>query len=549
MSALKKQKDLIPAVIYARYSSHSQQDQSIDGQLRDCYAFAEREGFFIVGEYIDRALSAKTDDRPDFQRMVTDSAKKQFAAVIVWKLDRFARNRYDSAMYKAKLKKSGVNVVSATENISSDPEGIILEGMLESMAEYYSANLSKHVKRGQREAALKGNHVGGKAPFGYKIEDKKLVKDEKTAPIIQYVFEQYAKGASKRKIIDELNQKGHRNQTGKLFTLKSFQGTLRNTKYIGKYMHKGEEVVGVCPPLIDEKIFFTVQDKLTAKKHAPATAKARQDFLLQGKAYCGLCGTRLVGDAGTSRTGKVHNYYACGRKKKLKTCKKTNEKKGFLEWYVVEQTLEYVLTPERIKYIASRIVQAHDNEFNNQKIKEIENRITRLDIDINKAVNASLEAPDKIKKHYYEKIETLEAQKIDTEQDLARLHIANNIRYTEEQITAWLETFCKGDPLDETFQRRIIDVFINSIYIYDNKLIIYYNIKDGKQISYIEMKQSTKKPNNPEAIQSNSGSDLKCSNRSKRAVLAAFFLIFRSVSQGYPSFLALYQLLYPLAQL
>ena len=141
------------AAIYARYSSHSQQEQSIEGQLRDAYAFAEREGYKVIGEYCDRAISGRTDDRPQFQKMIADAAKKQFQVVIVWKLDRFARNRYDSATYKAKLKKYGVRVISATEAITNDPEGIILEGLLESMAEYYSANLSKHVRRGLRESA------------------------------------------------------------------------------------------------------------------------------------------------------------------------------------------------------------------------------------------------------------------------------------------------------------------------------------------------------------------------------------------------------------
>jgi DNA invertase Pin-like site-specific DNA recombinase len=122
----KKEDGQANAVIYARYSSHGQQEQSIDGQLRDCRAYAESEGILIVGEYIDRHISGKTDDRADFQRMISDAAKRQFQYVIVWKLDRFARNRFDSAVHKAKLKKYGVKVISATEKISDNPEGIIL---------------------------------------------------------------------------------------------------------------------------------------------------------------------------------------------------------------------------------------------------------------------------------------------------------------------------------------------------------------------------------------------------------------------------------------
>ena len=156
-------------IIYARYSSDGQREESIEGQLRECREYAEKHNITIIGTYIDRALSAKTDNRPEFQQMISDSSKKQFDVVIIWKLDRFARNRLDSATYRAVLKRNGVNVVSAKENISEGPEGIILESMLEGMAEYYSAELSVKVKRGQKENALKCKANGGTIPFGYVI--------------------------------------------------------------------------------------------------------------------------------------------------------------------------------------------------------------------------------------------------------------------------------------------------------------------------------------------------------------------------------------------
>ena len=149
------------AAIYARYSSDNQREESIDGQIRECMEYCSRNGMTVIKEYIDRALSAKTDQRPDFQRMIKDSAKGLFDVVVVWKLDRFARNRYDSAHYKAALKKNGVRVVSAKENIADGPEGIILESMLEGMVEYYSAELSVKVIRGHTENALKCKYNGG----------------------------------------------------------------------------------------------------------------------------------------------------------------------------------------------------------------------------------------------------------------------------------------------------------------------------------------------------------------------------------------------------
>ena len=157
------------AVIYARYSSDNQREESIEGQIRECTAYAEKNGITIVKHYIDRAISAKTDNRPEFQQMIKDSDKKLFDIVLVWKLDRFARNRYDSARYKTQLKKNGVKLMSATEIISEGPEGIILESVLEGYAEYYSADLSEKVIRGMTENALKGKFTGGAIPFGYII--------------------------------------------------------------------------------------------------------------------------------------------------------------------------------------------------------------------------------------------------------------------------------------------------------------------------------------------------------------------------------------------
>lgn len=277
------------AVIYARYSSHSQTEQSIDGQLRVCYEYAERENIAVVGEYIDRAIPGKTDERPDFQKMIIDAKKKQFDYVIVYKLDRFARNRYDSAVYKHKLKQCGIRVLSAMENISDSPEGIILEAVLEASAEYYSVELSQKVKRGLKESALKGTFTGGYPPIGYKVVDKKVVIDEEKVPIICYAFEEYAKGKPKKEIVNELNAKGVRNSKGKPLNLTSFQVALKNKKYIGITTFGGVEYENSYPQIIDTDTFNKVQERLASVARAPAANKAKQDYLLQGKAYCGHC--------------------------------------------------------------------------------------------------------------------------------------------------------------------------------------------------------------------------------------------------------------------
>ena len=207
---------------------------SIEGQLRDCKDYAEKNGITVVGTYIDRAYSAKTDDRPDFQRMIKDSGKKIFDVVLVWKLDRFARNRFDAVNYKYQLEKNGVHLVSAMEPISQGPEGIMVESMLIGMAEYYSAELALKVARGERENALQCKYNGGVVPLGFTIgkEDRLYHIDPETAPIVQEIFTRYADGEPAEKIAASLNERGLRTRTGKPFVKNSFFQIFRNRRYI-----------------------------------------------------------------------------------------------------------------------------------------------------------------------------------------------------------------------------------------------------------------------------------------------------------------------------
>lgn len=245
------------AVIYARYSSDRQTEQSIEGQLRECREFAEREHIHIIDTYIDRAVSGRSvEHREAFQQMIADSTKKQFQAVIVYKLDRFARNRYDSAVYRAKLKKNGVKVLSAKENITDSPEGIILEGLLESMNEYYSAELSQKVKRGMRENILKGKTTGGNVALGYKIgADKRLEIEEQGAAIVRKIFADYASGKKFVEIIDSLNAAGWKTSRGNDYNKDSLHRILVNRKYIGEYAVNGFDEVATCPAIVDRELF------------------------------------------------------------------------------------------------------------------------------------------------------------------------------------------------------------------------------------------------------------------------------------------------------
>jgi len=275
----------VKAVIYARYSSAEQREESIEGQLRECQEYAERHNLTIINTYIDRALSAKSDNRPAFQDMVRDSAKKQFAVVLVWKLDRFSRSRVDSATYRAILKRNSVNVVSAKENISDGPEGIILEAMLEGMAEYYSAELSVKVKRGQKENALKCK-VNGSVPFGYKANNGYFEIDPLTAPIVLEIFTRYADGQTVKEISAELNSRGVFTNTKYKYTNKaSMHNLLKNRRYMGEYKYGETVTPGGIPAIVTQDIFDRVQERMEKNRHKPAAMKADEEYILTTKIF------------------------------------------------------------------------------------------------------------------------------------------------------------------------------------------------------------------------------------------------------------------------
>ena len=196
------------AVIYARYSSERQTEQSIEGQIRDCNEYAERNDIVIVDMYIDRAMTGTNDKRNEFQRMLRDSAKRAWDFVLVYKTDRFGRNKYELAMNKHTLKTNGIRLIPVKENIPEGPEGIILESLLEGMAEYYSAELSQKVKRGMRETRNKGNFTGGYLPYGFKKDGKKVIVDVDKAEVVRFIYEQYAKNVYVKDIIAALTDKG-----------------------------------------------------------------------------------------------------------------------------------------------------------------------------------------------------------------------------------------------------------------------------------------------------------------------------------------------------
>ncbi len=478
------------AVIYARYSSDKQTEQSIEGQLRVCKEYAEHEGLTIIGEYIDRAITGRYDDRPEFQKMIRDSKKRQFEYILVYKLDRFARNRRDSANYKYKLRMNGVRVLSAMERIGDNPESIILEAVLEAQAEYYSLDLAQKVKRGMRETVYKKKFLGGIPPYGYKVINSKIEIDEGEAKIIRYIFSEYANGRTKIDILNELNNLGIKSKRGQNFSSNSFQHALRNKKYIGIYEYDGEIIENYYPAIIDNDTFNKVQNRLTLNKRTAGKNKTPTNFYLTGKIFCGHCGNTMVGVSGTSRNGTKHNYYVCSNQYKKHTCDKKSERKDYLERYVCEETIKYVLEEKRIKMIATKVVEEYNKQYNNNILKDLQLSLSKIEKEIDKIVDSFVDATSAIRVKLNEKIANLDAQADELKSEIAKYKLAIKQGLTADEIIMWLNKFTKGNIEDEEYRTRIIDIFVNSFYVYDDKYVIYYNLKDLDQLVTIEPTQN-----------------------------------------------------------
>ena len=365
-------------IIYARYSSDNQREESIDGQIRECKEFAEKNDIRIIDTYIDRALSAKTDNRPSFQQMIKESSKGLFDVIIVWKLDRFARNRYDSAHYKNILKKNGVKVISATEAISSGAEGILLESMLEGYAEYYSAEFAEKINRGLTENALKCKYNGGSVALGCVIDDEQHFQINPTlAPVVLNIFNDYLSGKTQKEIRDELNNKGLKNANGREFTINNISKILTNRRYIDNYIYKDVLIENGIPAIIPNDVFDKVQEMIVVNKRAPSRHKAVDDCLLTTKLYCGKCKAFMVGESGNAR-GKRYSYYKCVSTKRNKTCDKKAVKKTRQKIFIDDDSL--------VELLVNKILSIQGKE--SPMLKSLKKQLAQTDTAIENMLNA-----------------------------------------------------------------------------------------------------------------------------------------------------------------
>lgn len=477
------------SVIYARFSSSAQREESIDTQIRECLAYAQKHDMVVVNVYQDKAKSGRTANRPSFQKMIKDSENHTFDAVLLYTLDRFARNRFDAAYYKAKLKDNGVKVHYVKQDIGDGPESILLESMMEGYAEYYSASLSRAVKAGLEENAIHCVFTGGKIPYGFYVdENHKLAIQEDEAAIIRRAYEQYANGMSKTEIANYNNSRGYRTRSGKKFSEGFFNRILQSEKYRGVYLYSTFRTEGGIPAIIDERLWNRCQLRRHEVRKVRSKYKAKEIYLLTPNVYCGCCGANMYGESGTSRNGKIHTYYKCiSKKKHRQECSKRNERKDELEDVVIGLIEEHLLTDENVRWIAETCVGMIDNEQKNDPERiALERNIAEKEKALQNGWKAVENGYNSME--YFERLKQLEEDKKELEKQLAVLK-ANDIPLTVDDIILFLETIKKRPEEFPDYRRFLCDTLINRVVLTDTS--------DGTQITIIcnvTDKQKTPEP-------------------------------------------------------
>ena len=467
------------AVAYARYSSAGQRDVSIEQQLSDIRAFAKREGFTLVHEYADHARSGfkNTSARTAFQTMMSAAESGTFDTLIVWKVDRFGRNREESAVFKGRLRRFGVRVLYAMEPIPEGSAGVLLEGMLEATAEWYSRQLSENVTRGMTDNAHRCLYNGTRV-LGYcRGPDGRYAINAEEAAVVRHIFDLYTSGVSAARICAQLNGQGILTSRRCPWRPESLLRVISNERYTGVYIWGDFRFPGGMPAIIDQSVFEEAQRM--KKKTARHVEQGAVDYLLTGKAFCGHCGAAMIGDSGTSKDGTRHFYYSCQARKARKGCQKKSVQKDRLESSVIDFVLDHVLSDDQIEKTVDVIMALQAEEMKSSPLAameaeyaEVKKKIRNINDAIAAGIwNSSTSAV----------LKELEDQAEDLRVSVETLRYSQSQLLDHDRVLFFLHRFTKGDRNDPLLRRHVIDTFINAVYVFDDHLDIVTNNREGNQ--------------------------------------------------------------------
>lgn len=490
---------LLKAASYARFSSDHQREESIEAQQRAITEYAAKNGIEIVAEYVDRAYSARSDQRPEFQQMIHDARSGRFQIILVHKLDRFSRDRYDSAHYRHELKKHGVTVRSVIENLDDSPESVILQSVIEGMNEYYSRNLARETMKGLKENAYSGKHTGGMPPLGYRVdpETTRIKVDESEAAAVRLIFNMADNGEKYPAILAELKSRGFRTKMGKTFTSTSIHDILRNEKYIGvcvynkrvsqsvannsrRFKDRSEWIVreDVYPPLIDREQFDRIQERMK-RRRLSNQAHPKEIYLLSGKIHCGLCGRAYCGERKTNGKGIVSYSYFCNSRNHAKDerCNNPQVNRSFIESFVLGKLAEYVFTDGMLP----KITESYNRYLNNrvgsaaQKLDLCRNNLREVEQRINRTIDLLVDVGSASLK---KKLSDLEKQKAALEKDITTLtKLLSENRVTEKELKCAFAEIRRA-LTDGTLSnaKQLVDTYVHDVVVYPNRIVVIFNL-------------------------------------------------------------------------
>lgn len=468
------------AVIYARYSDSKQTEQSIEGQLKVCNDYAAAHGYSILREYIDRAQSGRTDDRIQFRKMLEDSKKRQFETVIVYALDRFGRNLLQSLNNERSLHDYDVTILSATEHTENTPSGKMERNMLMTFAQYYSDELAQKVTRGLKINADKGLSNGGTTPLGYRIENKQYVLNEETAPIVQEIFTKYANGMSVKAICDSLNERHVKSARGASFNRSSLHTMLSNRKYLGIYIYNKKEIPGGMPQIIDADLFNKVAEKMKINRKNPGRSRAKAEYILTTKLFCGYCKEKMIGHSSNqiSKKGVIFNYYKCKNSGGTKPCKKKMVHKDYIEDRVVDECRK-LLTPQNIHRIAKEIVKIAESYKDKSELSHLERQMREAQEAKANQMISLRKCNDLTRELLLQDLDQIAIEIKGLEKQI-EIETARCGNITEEKVVKFLTKLANGNINDIAYRKSLIKVLVNKIFLYDDRFTITFNLGDDE---------------------------------------------------------------------
>lgn len=466
----------IPAVIYARFSSHNQREESIEQQIAECRAYAAANNLSVVGVYADSAVSGRSDRRPQYQKLRRDAEKGTFAAVIAYKSSRIARNMVNALIFESEMDRYGVQVFYAKEAFADNASGRFARRTMMNLNQFYSENLSEDIKRNQADNALKCR-ANGPAPYGYKSDASgHFVIDDATAPIVKEIFTRVASGEMFVSIADDLNNRGIANRRGNEWGKNSFTTIVSNERYTGTYIFDGIRVEGGMPQIIDKKQFEEVQYILKNKKNPRGKSRTNERYLLTGLLFCGECGEPMIGMCGTSKSGIKHHYYACKSKRLGGGCRKRDVRRDKLEYDIALGVYQHILNEPVITQIAEGVARYFDEQRNNPDITILQERQKTNDTAIQNIMRA-IEA-GVFTETTKDRLLELESERATIKAQLAEITV-NIPEFNMDELKEFLLSFRGGDINDPKYREELIKNFIVAIYLYDDHAKIVFDPSGG----------------------------------------------------------------------